>query len=426
MAPAGSSSEASELGEIKVHVEKPGAWARRLTITVPADRLERERKSAVQKLAKQVRLPGFRKGKVPDRIMQQRFGAAIEQEMLERVMGDAYREALQREGLQPISQGSIDNISYQSGQDLTFNVDLEVRPEVELNVLGGFELRRDAPAVTDEHVDQMLERLRDEHATWSPLSERPVAGDMVSVEITPLDSTNADPKPRPYQLVLGEGQALPAIEDAIRTLEPGGDGEFTVELPKDVDDAAAGSELHRIRIALLDAKRAERPALDDDFARAMGDFEDLAMLRQRIRDDLEAEAARDAELGIRQQIVQRIGEANPFELPDAMVDGYLERVMPERDGIDPNRLAELRASARPAAEHAIRRILIVERVAELEGLRASAADVEARIASIAERLGRGVDDVRGQLHKNGRLREIEDEITESRVFDYLKSLSIVQ
>jgi trigger factor len=98
---------ASELAAIQVQVEKPGAWARRLTITVPAERLERERRTAVQKLAKQVRLPGFRKGKVPERIMQQRFGAAIEQEMLERVMGDAYREALQREGLQPISQGAI-------------------------------------------------------------------------------------------------------------------------------------------------------------------------------------------------------------------------------------------------------------------------------------------------------------------------------
>jgi trigger factor len=418
---------ASQLGDIRVQVEKPGTWARRLTITVPADRLERERRNAAQKLAKQVRLPGFRKGKVPERIMQQRFGAAIEQEMLERVMGEAYREALQQEKLQPISQGAIDNVSYEAGQDLTFNVGFEVRPEVELNVLGGFEIRRESPAVATEQVDQVLDRLRDEHAVWTAISQQPVVGDMATVEITPLDAeAGVEPKPRRYELVLGEGQALPAIEDAILTLSPGAAEEFTVELPEDADDPSRGTKSHRVRIEMVEAKRAERPALDDEFARSLGPFEDLAALRARVTEDLEAEAQRDAERNVRQQLVQQIAAANPFDVPDTMIDQYLERVMPVREGDDAERLAQIRAAARPAAEHAIKRILIVERVAELEGLHASAAEIDGRIAQVAERLGRSPEEVRVQLQKNGRIDEIESEITEEKVFEYLKPLSTIE
>jgi trigger factor len=406
-------------------MEKPAAWTRRLTITVPAAKLQQERQAAVQKLAKQVRLPGFRKGKVPTRIMEQRFGQAIEQETLEKVMGDAYREALQREKLQPISQGAIDNIEYTAGTDLTFHVGFDVRPEVELERLGGFDLRREAPQVGDEQVDSVLDRLRDEQAVWNAIEDTPVSGDMVTVQITPLDDAMGDPKPRRYELVLGEGQALPAIEDAIRTLKPGAEEEFTVELPADADDAAAGTKTHTLRIHMQEAKRAERPALDDAFAKSAGDFDSLEALRDRVREDLQNEAVREADRNVRHQLVHQIIEANPFEVPASMTEQYLERALPAREGIDTEQLQQLRQSAWPAAEHAIRRILIVERIAEMEGLRATAAEVDERIVQISERLGRSEDEVRRQLQKNGRISEIEEEITEERVFEYLLGLSSI-
>src|SRR5919106_297648 len=128
----------TEAADLKVSVEKPAAWERRLKITVPAERIEQEKKHAAARLANRVRLPGFRKGKVPVKEMVRRFGPAIEQETIEKVIGDAYREALQSEGLQPITEGSVDNIDYQPGTDLTFDVALEVRPEVELERIGGF------------------------------------------------------------------------------------------------------------------------------------------------------------------------------------------------------------------------------------------------------------------------------------------------
>src|SRR5262245_41830554 len=113
--------------ELKITVEKPATWSRRLTITIPAEQLEQEKQNTARRLASRGKLPGFRKGKVPATVLERRFGPAIEQETIERVMGEAYREAIKREGLQPISQAAIDAIDYQAGSDLTFKVDFEVR-----------------------------------------------------------------------------------------------------------------------------------------------------------------------------------------------------------------------------------------------------------------------------------------------------------
>ncbi len=421
---------ANETAELQVSMEKPGAWARRLTITVPAARVERERKAAVQRLAKQVRLPGFRKGKVPVQIMEKRWGPAIEQEAIEKLVGDAYREAIAQQGLEPISQGSIDRIDYQAGSDLTFNVELEVRPEIELERLGGFQLRRERSEVTDAQVDQIIQRLQDENAVWSPLPEGeiPLVGDMVTVEITPRDEVAgaSAEQPRSYEIVLGEGQAVPPIEEAIRTLKPGDENTFTVDLPEDASVPDSPTKPHTVHIRMVAAKRAERPPVDDAFAASVGEFDSVETLRARIRQDLDAEATREAERNVRGQLLAQIVEANPFEVPNAMIDRYLEQVLPAREAADAERVAEMRQQMRPVAEQALRRMLVIERVATMEGLHATSDEIDARVASLAERMNRPAAEVRRQLQQGGRIAEIEEEITETKVFGYLASLSTIQ
>lgn len=419
---------ATDTEELKITVEDAAAWSKRLRITVPAARIAKERQQAVARIAKQARLPGFRKGKVPASVVQKRFGAAIEQETLEKVMGEAYREAIRRENLRPITDGSIDNIQYESGADLTFDVGFEVRPEVELGRLGGFAVRRPPAEVDAAQVDRVLDRLRDEHATWSPVSEgQPLVGDMVAVRITPLDdAVETEPKPRRYEIVLGEGHAVPAVEDVIRTLQPGQENEFTVDLPENAEDPASELKPHRMRVHLEEVKRAERPELDDGFAQSLGDFESLEALRSRIREDLEKEAEREAERAVRHQLMAHILDANPFEAAESMVAEYLRRIAPDREDADPARLEEIRQSARPAAEFGIRRMMVIERVAEMEALTVTEEEMEARVGEIAERLGRPAAEVKGSLRKNGRLAELAHEMLEEKVFEYLKSLSTIE
>jgi trigger factor len=421
---------ATQAPEITVSMDKPGAWARRLSITVPKERIAAERKEATNRLARQARLPGFRKGKVPTAVMEKRFGQAIEQETLEKVIGAAYREALDKENLQPITQGSINNVEYESGTDLRFDVEFDVRPEIELNTIGGFTLAREAANIDATQVDQVLQRLREEQALWSERDDgTPTAGDMVTVEITPLDDAmNVPPsQPRQYQIVIGEGQALPPIEDAIRTLKPGQEEEFNVDLPDTDENAAAGTtKPHKLRMKLVDIKEAQYPALDDEFAKRVGAFESLEDLKSRVKQDLEAEANRNSERAVRMNLITRIIEANPFDVPQSMINQYVEAMIPAREGADEEQIHGARMQAAPEAAQALQRMMVIERIAEMEGLEATGDELEQRVNDLAERMNRSASEVRQQLRKSNRLAEIEREITEDKVFEYLKSLSTIQ
>jgi trigger factor len=408
---------------LKVSVEEPRSWARRLTITVPASRIDQERREVARKLAQRVRLPGFRKGRVPTGVVEKRFGPAIDHETVEKVVGEAYREVLEQHQFQPITQGEVGELDYKPGADLTFRVEFEVRPDVQLQRLSGFKLARDVQPVQPEAVDEVLQSLRQQQAEWSPLEgSTPTAGDMVRIEIVALDQAEA--KPRSYQIVLGDGQAVPDIEDAVRTLAPGESGEFTIRTSEDA--AAEGSPAEqRIRLQLIEALRPQLPTLDDEFARSVGDFEDLAALRNAVQSDLERQASSQAEQKLRHELIDRILEANPFDVPASMVNQYLDRLLQPRERIDAAQLAQLREVTAPAAERGLKRMIVIEKVAETQNLHATPEEVDARVEALAERQGRSPAETWAQLQKSGRLAGLEEEITEEKVFEFLLSQSIV-
>ncbi len=415
--------------ELQIAIHKPRAWSRRLTITIPAERVQAERREEAQRLSRQVKLPGFRKGKVPPQIVERQFGSLIEQQALDRLVNDAFKEALAREQLQPISQGEIDNVDYRPGEALTFDVEFEIRPEIELERIGGFTVQQVKPALEDAEVDSVLERIRQQHASWHPVEAgTPEDGDRVVVEITPLEGAEAERGggPRQYEIVIGQEQALPPVEAAIRTLEPGKEGEFTLELPDPDAEEEGATREEKLRIRAVEISRPELPVLDDEFAGKVGDFEGLEALRARIRTDLEAEAESESERAVRRQLLDQILEANEFEVPDTMINRYLDQLLPARGTEDLEKRAEMRQMARPAAEQALRRMMVIERVAELEGLHATSAEVDDRVEEIARRHDRPVAEVWTQLQKSGRMAAIEEEITEDKVFQYLKSQSTIE
>ncbi len=414
----------TKTSELTIDVEEPKGWARRLTITVPAGRVEKERASVASRIRSRVRLPGFRKGRVPESVVNRQFGDAIQSETVERIVDAAYREALREKGMQPITQGEVDGVEYEPGADLTFSVRFEVRPEIEIARTGGFAVERPPSEVAEEDVERVLSRLRSEHAEWTAAeSGKPTPGDRVTVEITPVKE-GEEPKPRRYQIVVGEGQAISDVESAIQTLEVGGSGEFVISLAG--GEEAEGEEQQRVRIELFELEQPELPELDDAFARHLGDFEGADDLRVKVREDLQREANAEAEAQVRRALVDRIIEANAFDVPDAMVRQYVDGLFPRGKDTPAEKVSEMYQMAWPAAERAIRRSLVVERVAEMESLRPSAEEVDARVEEIAERAGRPVGEVWAQLQKSGRLDRLENEILEEKVFDFLKSKSEIR
>jgi trigger factor len=426
--------------DLRIDVQEPSTWTRRLSVTVPQERIQRTRKSVASKITRNVRLPGFRQGNIPASLVEKQFGPAIEQETVDQVIQESYKEVMQTGDFQPITQGVVENVHYHPGEDLTFEVQFEVHPKLEIGTVGGFTVERPSSEVTDQDVEDVIERVRSERATVRVLEEGvPDYNDEVTVEITDLDAEEGSEEAgaRPFRFTLGEGQAIPDIEEAIRTLAPGADGEFTVRYPEDFPDDELKGKEQRLRIRLMELRRRDLPVIDDEFVQGLGadDIQSVDALRERIRTDLAAENERRAEAAVRAGLVEQVLEANPFEVPDSMVDRYLAYMTGEAQQ-DPKRTAkrtpeqeerfsQMRQLLRPQAEAALKRILVVEHLAEREGLRATSDEVDARVEKLAEEHGISPSDAWIQLEKGGQIQALESEITEDKVFEYLRSQNTV-
>lgn len=416
---------AIEASQLRIDLSEESRWRRTLSVTVPASVVRSEQDEIMRSLASRLNLPGFRAGKVPRSVLKKRYGPALRKETLDRVIGEAYREALQSRSLQPISEGEIQKIDWaEEDDDLSFDIVFDVRPEIELARVSGFTVRRPELDVGDDEVDKVLDRLREQNASWKPVEDgKPGAGDLVSVTVRRLEDGGPAGEPNEYELVLGEGDALPDVESAIYTLDPHETGDFQVTFPEDFPDPDRRGEEQKLRIRLESRKVRDLPELTDDFARSVGDFESLEALRERIEEDIRGEAREQQEQAVRQQLVDLVLEANPFEVPRSMVDRYLDNVFDISEDADPEEVQRAREEVRPRAERAVKRILAVERLAESQGLRATEDELDARVEEIAEKNDISPSEVYARFQKSGRLETLEREITERKVFEFLKEAS---
>lgn len=423
-----SAAPALDASLLDVTVTEGERCRRTVKVAVPVDVVDAERIAVVRKYASRVKMRGFRKGHVPTPVILQRYGRAIEEETVETSVRKACDAAIVANELRPVSDVEVKDLQFEPGETMSFEASFDVRPEVPLGRLGGFRVERPRVAVPDGAADEILEGLRKEHAAWrTEESGSPVAGDSVTVLLTRMEDEDGEPGDadgsRRYDIVLGEGQALPDIEEAIGTLVPGGGDEFDVGFPDDFDDEERRGQRHRLRIELVSRRVPELPALDDAFARTVGDFEDLAALRARVEEDLEKDARGRAEAELRDRLLLQVVEANDFEVPDSMVEGYTDAVIGDANGVDPERLEDLRKELRPAAQMAVKRELLADRIVDEHGLRPTADEVGARVEELARGSGQSPGRLRARLKKSGGLRNIERSLTDARLFEFLKDRS---
>ena len=392
--------------------------SRRMQISVPADTVASYEEKAARKYATQARIPGFRPGKAPAAMVRKRYAAEVRQEAIELAMNDAFREAVDRAGLKLAAQPHVHDLKAEPGQPLEFELHCEVRPELTLEKLDGLTVVRRDSVVTDNLIDDQLEKLREQKADWAPVEDKPAPGDMVTVMLATADADGSLPEGKEYRLVLGGGQAIAGIEELIMETALGGTTERQVRWPEDFPDESQRGATKLVRVLITDVKRKSLPALDDAFAREIGDFDTVQILRDAVRADMGEHSKREAEADVRGQIIDQIVEANPFDVPKAwvmqLVDGYMQMY-----GVPDAEKGRFTQEFVPMAERQVRRDLIIDTIAERESLTASASAVDARIEELAK--ARNVDpgQVYAQLQKSGRLQEIERELTEGLVFGWL-------
>ena len=419
-----SDSTTAEKG-LDVTVDEPGAWKRRLTVIVPEARVQEERGRVRSQLAKQLDLDGFRQGKVPPQIVEQRFGPTIDDQTVQSLVSETLREAFRQEEIEPIGDPEISDIGFLADDRLRYEIEVEIMPRIELDRVGGFKVEQPATEVDPDEVDQVLERLREDEATWRPAEREPRDGDMVTVRIRPADREEELSSDDEYQFEMGDGNALPDIEDAISTLEPGERETFDVHFPEALREEGQAED-RELEIELRDVKEAELPPLDDELASRVGDFESLEELREAVREDVEAHHRDEAENEVRERLMDHVIEANPFEVPESMVEDYMDRMLDAPDDVDPEELEQARQQVRPRAERQIKRHLIIERLIEREGLEATEDEVDERIREIADAEGLEPGAVRRQLARDDRMESLRGQISAEKAFDYLKEQSSVE
>ena len=411
--------------ELEITTKKSEGGARHLEVRVPAETVADAEDKAARRYATKLRLPGFRPGKAPAAIVRKRFGPAIREEALNSLLNEAYKEVLEREKIQPAGQPRVEHVHFHEGQPLTFELHVEVRPEIVLARTTGFRVQRNRRAVSDDQVRDQIEHLRDQRATWTPVEEKPLPGDLVSVELATADESGKMPEPKQYQVVLGAGQAIPGVEEVIMETAPGQTVERPVKWPDDFPDETERGKTKAVRVKLVDVKRKQTPALDDAFAREVGDFDSLDALNKTVREDLDRHADRDADAEVRQRLVDDIISANPFDIPrswvDQMVEAYIEAYQVPEDERE-----RFRGEFRAVAERQVRRDLVIETIAEKQSLKATESDIDARVAEVAEKRSADPGQVYASLQKAGRIRELERSITEDKVFAWLTEQNIVE
>jgi len=396
-----------------------------LAVTVPPASVQAAEERATRAYQQRARLPGFRKGKAPAAVVRKKFAEDIRQQALQELVQESWRVAQEQEKLKPIADPHIHNLKWEEGSPVTFEFHVEVKPDLKLDRLGSFQVKRTVPVVTAAQVDTQMNTLREQRAPWTPVAgEKPKPKDLVDVIIATRENGEAK-DPQPYQIVLGEGRAIPDVEERIMGLLPGESVDATVRFPDDFPEEAKRGQPRDIRVTLREVKRQQLAELDDAFAREVGDFESLAALRAAVTADLAKEAEREADARVRAELIEQIVAANNVTAPRPLVERALS-VYAQAYGVPEEGLQRFAEEFRPIAESQVRRDLVLDHVVEAQQLRATEAELDQRIQELAARRGMPAAQLYASLEKAKRLRDVARSITEEKVFAYLLSQSTVE
>ena len=402
----------------EIAVKKAEGVERLLGVTVSVETVKAAEDKALKRYASAARMPGFRPGKAPHHLIRKAYAEQIRSEALESMVQDAWKQALEQEKLEPIAQPHVHDLKFEDGQPVTFEIHLEVKPTIAIDTTSGFTVSRPSEMVTEAMIDEQLETLREQRAALGPVEDKPQPGDQVKVQIASQEEGGEMPEQREYPLELGKGQAIPGIEELIMEAAPGQTVERPVRWPDDFPDESQRGKAKLTRVTLLEVKRKTLPVLDDAFAGELGDFETVAALREAVRKDMGEHVKREADSAVREQLLDQVIAANPFEIPNAWVQqvmGSYMQMYQVPDGMQERFAGEFR----PMAERQVRRDVVIDTIAEKEGLAASTADVDDKVSAMATERGVDTGTLYVQLEKGGRLKEIERTVTDEKVFGWL-------
>ncbi len=402
---------------------------RSIEIEIPLEEVEKTKERVTSSLRQRVKLPGFRPGKAPLNMIQSRFESDIRHEVLDLLLPQAFRDKMDKDHVKVVGQPNITDLTFEPGQPIRFKAAFEVAPEFELAEYRGLPAKYEEPTVTDEELDKRLESMRENKAEYINLDPRPLeAHDYALVHLKSLHGL-AEAIDQDVQIQVAGEDTLPAFNEALLGMQPEESKEVEVTYPDDYGQDNLAGKTVKFELAVKTVRKKELPALDDEFAADLGDFKTLDELKDAVRKAIFAEKQYAASQAAKEEIIDHLVEQNPFPVPETYVDRQIENQvkMQLRDlagrGIDPNTIkldwAKVKASQAEKATRNVRASLLLEKIADKEGIAATKDEVDAELQRIARQEREAVAVTRARLDKDGTLGRIAGHIQTEKTLQFL-------
>jgi trigger factor len=420
---------------MKVAVEEIGACKRRLQVEEGPEVVQDAWAKAFKRVQREARLPGFRKGKVPPSMVKLHFADDIKQEVARHLIPDVYRQALQETKLRPVEEPDLKEVMLEEGAPLKFEALIEIKPAIVLGQYTGLAVTHAPKPFEEREVDEALEHLREQHAEFRTVERPADVHDLVIMDYT-MTPEGSEPRTETgYSFVVGSGSVMPEVEEAVIGLSAGGERTARVRFADDHRNEALRGKSGEATVKVTEVKEKILPPLDDELAKTVGQFDTLVALRAEVERGLKARREQENRRALEDAVTEAVMAGHPVEVPEALVlrqVGHLiehtrERV--RRQGMDPDKLpwdyGKLLEELKPGAEKAVRRSLVLEAIADKEGLAPTDADIDAEVEKIAVANNRPVPAVRRIMQDNGDLDGLRHSLRESRTLEFLISKSTV-
>lgn len=406
-----------------------------LTVEVEADKVNEGLDAAFKKVVKQINVPGFRKGKMPRQMFEQRFGVeSLYQDALDFILPEAYAAAVEEAGIEPVDRPEIDVEQMEKGQNLIFKATVTVKPEVKLGDYKGLEVEAVNTEVTEEDVNNELTRMQERFAELVVKEDgKAELGDTVVIDFEGFVDGEAfeGGKAENYSLELGSNSFIPGFEDQVVGLEAGQEKDIEVSFPEEYHAAELAGKPAVFKIKLHEMKTKQLPELDDEFAKdADEEVETLAELKEKTKKSLEESKKQEAENAVRDAVVEKATANAEIVIPEVMVENELDQMMKEFEqrlqmqgmnlelyfqfsGQDE---AALKGQMKEDAEKRVRMNLVLDAIVKAENINVTDEEVDAEIAKMAEMYKMEVDHIKAAL---GSLEGIKADMNIRKAVDFL-------
>ena len=402
---------------MQADIQDLGGLQRRVDLTVAATDVAQEVSQRLARIARQSSMPGFRRGKVPMKIVAASYGSQIQAEVMREKLGSALSTALDASKLRLAGAPRLEPQSAQDAGQIAFSATFEVYPEIDLGDLSRVELHRYTCSVSEADVDQTVEIVRRQRAKRAAVEREAADGDRVTVDFRgTIDGQDFEGgEAKDFSFNLGEGRMLPDFEQAVRGSRPGRQSQFTVSFPPDYPASKAAGRTAQFALTVKRVEQIELPPVDAEFARALGIADgDLSRMRAELRANVEREVASRLRARTREHVFDRLLEATRFEVPQALVDEELQRLVKGGAASE----APAGAALQQAARHRVRLGLLIGELVARQGLQPRPEQVRKAVESIAQSYENPSEVIHWYLGSRERLAEIEAGLTEDNVVNW--------